>query len=82
MKWCFLHAEPIHDESHSYKHLDDARVGEGSCDRVSSDTTIEVFSRMSDQVFIGETEARFVGVIGEFSVGENRGSFVVKEDSV
>jgi hypothetical protein len=39
----------------SYKHLDDPRVG--SRERVSSDATTEAFSRMSDQGFIGETEA-------------------------
>jgi hypothetical protein len=47
----------------------------GSRDRVSSnvkcfnnDATIEVFSRMSYQGFIGETEASSGRVIGEFSV--------------
>jgi hypothetical protein len=34
--------------------------------RVSSDATIEAFSRMSDHMFIGETEARSGGVIGRF----------------
>jgi hypothetical protein len=39
---------------------------EWSRDRVSSDATIEAFSRMSDQGFIGETEASSGVVIGEF----------------
>jgi hypothetical protein len=34
--------------------------------RVSSDATIEAFSRMSDHGFIGETEASSGVVIGEF----------------
>jgi hypothetical protein len=37
---------------------------------------------MSDQGFIGETKASSGGVIGEFSVGDNRGSFVVKKESM
>jgi hypothetical protein len=50
--------------------------GKGSRDRVSSDATIEAFSRMSDQRFIGETEASSGGVIEEPSVGDSRGNFV------
>jgi hypothetical protein len=34
---------------------------------------------MSDQGFIGETEASSGVVIGEFSVGDNRGRFAVEE---
>jgi hypothetical protein len=39
---------------------------EGSRDRVSINATIEAFSRMSDQGFIGETETSPGVVIGEF----------------
>jgi hypothetical protein len=35
---------------------------------------------MSDEGFIGETEARLRVVLGKFSVGDNRGRFVVGEE--
>jgi hypothetical protein len=44
--------------------------------RFNSDATIEAFSRVSDQGFIGETEASSGVVIGKFSVGDSRGKFV------
>jgi hypothetical protein len=75
-KRCFLHAEPSRDElriasqrvtspciasprllpGNSYKHLDDT---------IASAVTQQLkrFSRMSDQGFIGETEARLRGVL-------------------
>jgi hypothetical protein len=75
-------AEPSRDESrttsprllpgNSYKHLDDARMGKGHLtatavtSHVSSDATIEAVSHMSDQGFIGETEASSGVFIGEF----------------
>jgi hypothetical protein len=37
---------------------------------------------MSDQGFIVETEASSGGVIGQFSVGDNRGRFVIGEQRV
>jgi hypothetical protein len=37
---------------------------------------------VSDQGFIGETEASSGGVIGEFSVGGSRVRFVIEEDFV
>jgi hypothetical protein len=40
----------------------------GPSDRASSDATIEAFFRMSDQGFIGETEASSGVVIGELSM--------------
>jgi hypothetical protein len=46
--------------------------------RASSDATIKAFSRMSDQVSI--TVRRRSS--REFSMGDNRGRFVVKEDSL
>jgi hypothetical protein len=52
---------------------------EGSRDRISSDATIDAFTRMSDQGFIENTAASSGVVIGEFSVGDNRGRFVVKD---
>jgi hypothetical protein len=39
---------------------------ERSLDRISNDPTIEAFSRMSDQGFIGEIEDSSGVVIGEF----------------
>jgi hypothetical protein len=57
----------------SYKHLDNERVGKDHVNasavtsRVSSDATFEAFSRMSDQGFIGETEASSGVVIGELT---------------
>jgi hypothetical protein len=68
--------------------LDDAIVGEGHVtatavtSRVSSDATIEAFSRMSDQGFIGEIEASSGGVISQFWMGENRGRFVIGEERI
>jgi hypothetical protein len=41
-------------------------IASGVTSRVSSDATIEAFCRMSDEGFIGETEASSGGVIGEF----------------
>jgi hypothetical protein len=37
---------------------------------------------MSDQVFIGETEASYGGVISQFSTGDNRGWFAVGEELI
>jgi hypothetical protein len=37
---------------------------------------------MSDQWFIGETEASSGGVISQFSVADSCGSFVVREDLI
>jgi hypothetical protein len=59
----------------SYKHLDDARVGKGHA-------TIEAFSHMSDQGFIGETEASSGGVISQFSGADSRGRFRVGEELI
>jgi hypothetical protein len=47
-----------------------------------SDATIEAFSRMSDQEFIGETEASYGEVISQFSVVDNRECFVVEEELI
>jgi hypothetical protein len=49
---------------------------------VSGDATMKAISCMSDQGFIGETEANSGAVISQFSILDNRGWFVVKEDSV
>jgi hypothetical protein len=51
-------------------------------DRVSSDTTIEAFSRVSDQGFKGETEASSGGFIVEFTGADRRGRFVVGEEVI
>jgi hypothetical protein len=45
--------------------------------RASSDAIIEAFSRMLGQGFIGETEAGSLVVIGQFSVEDSCGRFVV-----
>jgi hypothetical protein len=37
---------------------------------------------MSDQGFIGETEASSRVVIGELSMGDNRGRFVIGEERI
>jgi hypothetical protein len=37
---------------------------------------------VSDQGFIGETEASSGGVIGQFSVGDSRGNFVIEEERI
>jgi hypothetical protein len=37
---------------------------------------------MSAQVFIGETEASYGGVINQFSMGDNRGRFVIGEERI
>jgi hypothetical protein len=50
--------------------------------RVSSDATIKAFSRMSDQGFIGVRSRSYQSVLEEFSIRDNRGRFVVKEDFV
>jgi hypothetical protein len=56
----------------SHKHLDDARAGKDHVtaspvtSRVRRNATIEAFSRMSDQGFIGETEDSSGVVVGEF----------------
>jgi hypothetical protein len=56
--------------------------GGGSRDRVSSDATTEAFSHMSDQGFIGETEASSGVVISQFSGADSRGSFGVGEELI
>jgi hypothetical protein len=43
------------------------------------DTTIEAFSRMSDQGFIGEIEASSGVVISQLSVADSCCRFVVEE---
>jgi hypothetical protein len=58
---------------------------EGSRYSVSSDATIEAFSRMSDQGCIGQTEAtRYSsgGVISQFTGANSRGRFVVGEELI
>jgi hypothetical protein len=71
----------------SYKHLDDARVGRG---HVTASAMTHVFQqwpknwrtvgrsvfRLSDQGFIGETEARLQGDLG----GDSSGRFAVEQD--
>jgi hypothetical protein len=37
---------------------------------------------VSDQGFIGETEASSTVVIGEFQMGDNRGKFVIGEEVI
>jgi hypothetical protein len=54
-------ASPRSLPGNSYKHLDNTS-GEGSRDHISSAVTIKAFSRMSDQGFIGETEASSGGL--------------------
>jgi hypothetical protein len=45
-----------------------------SSDSLSSDAPNEAISRVSDQGFIGESEATSGGVIGELAVGDCRSS--------
>jgi hypothetical protein len=58
------HATPRLLISDSSKHLDDARVGRGHVTSAWRNNRRALFFRVSDQVLIGETEARLRVVLG------------------
>jgi hypothetical protein len=84
-------ASPHSLPGNSYKHLDDTRVGTGhvtACSEVMSafpqwrNNRRTLFSHVSDQGFIGETEAHVRVVFSEFSAADSCGIFVVGEDLI
>jgi hypothetical protein len=72
---------PCRAESRSYKDLDNARVGKGNLTASAVTQQLKRFPHVRSRIYTSSQEELSVSSY-EFSIGDNRGWFVVKEDSV